>query len=930
MFSGFCQFGRRLAWALTAVAAVGALAWLGWGTRMEGRIAFLADKAPAHWIVYPTAPDLMPHSAPEMETVFRQTVILPAAPTNAVLRVAGFRTYAVSLNGRSTGNPKVRGRNWKQADVFDVSDQLRAGTNEIQVAVQNSYGPPALWLSLEADGLNWRSDEEWDASQAGAAWHKARLGSKPKPAVPGSPDYGGVSALAGFRGRWPVLLGFAVLSALACVLLRRGRGALPWVLLAAAWLALFSNNVGVLPALTGYDVDAHIAYIRFIQEHHALPRAGAGWETFQPPLYYLASATLLEALSLQAADPGGVVALRGLGLAIGITHLALIWLVLRLLFPESQFRQKVGLLLAAALPPVLYLSQYTTNESLAAMLVTASVWACLRILKLRRSSWGAYALLGFCLGAAMLTKVTAVLALPPIFLALLWDTDSSHSLLPTVGRLALVAGLGLLLCGWHYGRVWLDYGTPFLGVWDPRLGFTWWQDDGYRTSAYYLRFGQALAQPWFSSTTSFADGIYTSLWGDGLLGGASHLDFGPPWNYDLMAVGYWLALAPTLAVLLGGLLAVRQFLQRPSAEWLLMLGLGFAVALAVLYLSMAVPYYCATKAFYGLSALASFCAFGAWGLEALCRGRPVWRSVVLILFGVWAINSYASFWIARSAAPALVSQAQFLFETGKGAAAADLLKERLRTDPQAAPVRALLVRVLTGMGNVTEAEKEARLLLRDRPDDGAAELALASCLVGPQQTDEALGHARRAIELSPGSGAAYEQLATLLVDCGRYQEAEPVSREGLRVAPFSSSLRRALGMAVSAGDPAEAVRQYELALRLKPDWPEVLNNLAWIRATHARPELRNGSEAVRLAERACQVTSYKYPVLAGTLAAAYAEAGRYEAAAEAANKARELALEQGQTDLAARNQKLAELFRSGRTYREGTNDAVEAGQALKH
>ena len=115
---------------------------------------------------------------------------------------------------------------------------------------------------------------------------------------------------------------------------------------------------------------------------------------------------------------------------------------------------------------------------------------------------------------------------------------------------------------------------------------------------------------------------------------------------------------------------------------------------------------------------------------------------------------------------------------------------------------------------------------------------------------------------------------------------------------------------------AEAIAHYTEALRLEPDLAEALNNLAWIRAAHPRAEFRDGPEAVRLAERACKITESKEPILVGTLAAAYAEAGRFEEAVATARKARELALAAGQQGLAEKNQKLIELFSARRPYRE--------------
>src|ERR1035441_7801006 len=62
---------------------------------------------------------------------------------------------------------------------------------------------------------------------------------------------------------------------------------------------------------------------------------------------------------------------------------------------------------------------------------------------------------------------------------------------------------------------------------------------------------------------------------------------------------------------------------------------------------------------------------------------------------------------------------------------------------------------------------------------------------------------------------------------------------------------------------------------------------AWSRAAHPQAEFRDGAEAVRLAERACQVTTNKEPMMIGTLATAYAEAGRFEEAVATASKAQQ-------------------------------------------
>ena len=119
-----------------------------------------------------------------------------------------------------------------------------------------------------------------------------------------------------------------------------------------------------------------------------------------------------------------------------------------------------------------------------------------------------------------------------------------------------------------------------------------------------------------------------------------------------------------------------------------------------------------------------------------------------------------------------------------------------------------------------------------------------------------------------------------------------------------------------SGRTREAAAQYREALRLNPSLAGALNNLAWILASNPDDELRNGAEAVRLAERACELTHYGKPVYLVTLAAAYAEAGRFPEAVTTAEKAEQLATSAGLTAVAAKNRQFLELYRTGKPYHE--------------
>ena len=68
-----------------------------------------------------------------------------------------------------------------------------------------------------------------------------------------------------------------------------------------------------------------------------------------------------------------------------------------------------------------------------------------------------------------------------------------------------------------------------------------------------------------------------------------------------------------------------------------------------------------------------------------------------------------------------------------------------------------------------------------------------------------------------------------------------------------------------------------------------LGNLAWVLATAPEADIRNGAKAVALAERAVHLPGGENPMVLRTLAAAYAESGRFAEAAQTAERAVELA-----------------------------------------
>ena len=123
-----------------------------------------------------------------------------------------------------------------------------------------------------------------------------------------------------------------------------------------------------------------------------------------------------------------------------------------------------------------------------------------------------------------------------------------------------------------------------------------------------------------------------------------------------------------------------------------------------------------------------------------------------------------------------------------------------------------------------------------------------------------------------------------------WQNSETLFAHSLAVTKDNSIARNGLGLAfLRQGRVHEAIVQIQKALEFRPRNIEALNNLAWVFATSPEASLRNGARAVELAERADQLSGGRNPAIIGTLAAAYAEAGRFPEAIAAAQRSLQLA-----------------------------------------
>jgi len=207
--------------------------------------------------------------------------------------------------------------------------------------------------------------------------------------------------------------------------------------------------------------------------------------------------------------------------------------------------------------------------------------------------------------------------------------------------------------------------------------------------------------------------------------------------------------------------------------------------------------------------------------------------------------------------------------------------------------------------------------LRLSPDNVRLLIGMARVLSAQGRSDEVFSYCSKALLLAPDDADAHYVFGLELFKCGRLDEAVSNLDEAARLKPAWADARCHLALALSIKHATgEAIEQYRDALSLNPDLLEALNNLAWLLATQPDEKFRNGAEAVRLAEHACELTSYHQTVLVGTLAAAYAESGQFEKAAATAKQACTLASALGQTNLLERDQELLRHYENRQPCRE--------------
>ena len=240
--------------------------------------------------------------------------------------------------------------------------------------------------------------------------------------------------------------------------------------------------------------------------------------------------------------------------------------------------------------------------------------------------------------------------------------------------------------------------------------------------------------------------------------------------------------------------------------------------------------------------------------------------------------------------------------------------------------------------------------LKLNPDSAVTHNNLARIFHTQGRFDEAIAHYTAALEIDPKLELAHNNLGILLIQRSNLAEGVKQLREALRLKPGNAETEYNLALALNQqaqwseaaelfaktisqhpGDPKthyefavalghlkktrEAMSEYANALLIQPDFPDALDGLAWILSTDAHPEFRNGAEAVKMAERACESTGQQDAVKLKTMAAAYAETGRFAEAISTVQTAKALAMKANHQEMANECSLMLEHFQRAESWR---------------
>jgi tetratricopeptide (TPR) repeat protein len=182
---------------------------------------------------------------------------------------------------------------------------------------------------------------------------------------------------------------------------------------------------------------------------------------------------------------------------------------------------------------------------------------------------------------------------------------------------------------------------------------------------------------------------------------------------------------------------------------------------------------------------------------------------------------------------------------------------------------------------------------------------------------EVIEHCDAALAAKPGLAEIHTTIAKALTEKGDLPRAQQHLVWLVSLTPTNAQAHQNLAeIFLRQGKVKEAIAEYKATVAIDPDWPPVMNNLAWLLSTRPEPELRDGRLGLKLAKGANELNGSTNLWFLHTLAAAYAETGDFSNAVLTAEQALAIARSTGQSNLTSTADQRLNLYRAGMPLRD--------------
>jgi protein O-mannosyl-transferase len=368
--------------------------------------------------------------------------------------------------------------------------------------------------------------------------------------------------------------------------------------------------------------------------------------------------------------------------------------------------------------------------------------------------------------------------------------------------------------------------------------------------------------------------------------------------------------------------------------WEILLAIAFLAAATViaLFLRKKRPY-TLTGWFWYLGMLVPVIGFVQVGEQAHADRYTYLPQIGLYLLITWAATDLTALWRRRreflvigAAATIAVLSYCALIQTSHWKNSERLWTHALAVTPNNDVAHNNLGFLFLRRGELDQAISHFQTALNIRSSNAEAHYNLGAALIHNNLgnalarkglTDEAIGHYQEAVRLRSDYADAHYNFGSVLLQKGRIDEAIAHWQKALAIQPYDGDVHTSLGNAfLEKGLVKEAINHYQQALEIAPQDVLAQNNLAWILATSSDASIRNGTKAVALAEKAVQLSGGGNPSFLRTLAASYAESGRFSDAVAAAQRSMEMATVQINRGLVKALEREMALYRARAPLRE--------------